>query len=99
MLLLSFSLAVLAAALSWQEGGWLFLVPGFVAFSALWDLVLRWRFQTKVNTLIFSEGADDNDALFIKEVARARWRPRLFVTPVYFLIALGSLLAGWIWGQ
>ena len=95
MLLLSFSLAVLAAALSWQEGGWLFHVPGLVAFSALWDLVQRWRYVIRVNAFMFSEGAYYKDGMFMKEAARARWR--VSVTPVYFLLAVGSMIAGWIW--
>ena len=95
MLLLSFSLAALSAGLSWQEGGWLFFVPAFVAFSALWDLVGRWRFQTKIN-ILFQEETDGADAL-VSEREAAKAKRRILATPIYFVLAVGSLIAGWIW--
>ena len=64
-------------------------VPLIVALISGWDLISRWRQVQRFN-LILESGQWDEEWMTEKDISRARLR--ILATPIYFVVAIFSLI-------
>lgn len=64
-------------------------VPLIVALMSGWALLRRWRQVQRLNLMVES-GKWEEEWMTEKDVSRAR--QRIFVTPIYFVVAIFSLI-------